>query len=483
MSKRQKRSKHEGTFFRRADGRFEGRVLVGYLNGKPKYKSIIRKTQKEALAAWELLKRQHADGINIAPERQTIAQFLERWLDQVVSQRTRPTTCEIYKQSVRRITKHIGQMHLDQVSPHHVQAMLKALTHEGYAPATVDRARDILINAFNTAAQWELVPKNVATLTAAPRVERYAARTLSIAEAHQVLAAAHGDRQEALWRVGLSLGLRRGEALGLRWQDIDFEHSTLRIAVNLQRINGMLLLVQPKTAKSRRILPLPPSLQQALRQHQQRQVQERIGAGPGWNEHGLVFCTSTGRPIAPRNLLTALRRLLTRAGLPRMRFHDLRHSCLTLLAAQDVHPSVAQRIAGHSSIYTTLETYTQVKDESTRKAAMALDQVLDRDTLPRQPSDDVIPGTLASSMLATVEQGGQQRYTRDHVGADGLPVLTIRKCYTQRWHGSITVRDEQGAEVVKEFYGTTKREVVQRVYFFYTSQGWMLTETDMHDAG
>src|SRR3712207_178024 len=122
MSKRQKRSKHEGTFFRRADGRFEGRVLVGYLNGKPKYKSVIRQTQQEALAAWELLKRQHADGINIVPERQTVAQFLERWLDQVVAQRNWPTTYEIYRHGVRRITKHIGQLHLDKLSPHHVQA-------------------------------------------------------------------------------------------------------------------------------------------------------------------------------------------------------------------------------------------------------------------------------------------------------------------------------------------------------------------------
>jgi len=233
----------------------------------------------------------------------------------------------------------------------------------------VDRVRDVLINALNQAVQWKLVPQNVAALTAPPKVEAYEARVLAVPEARRFLEVARSDRLEALWRVGLSLGLRRGETLGLRWQDVDLHAATLRVAVNLQRIDGKIVLVKPKTKESQRTLPLPASLVTALRQHKARQLEERLVAGPRWQDHGLVFCTSVGTPITPRNLLRSLQVVLNRAGLPHMRFHDLRHSCATLLLAQGEPVKVVQELLGHTDPRVTLGIYQHVVMEDRRHAA------------------------------------------------------------------------------------------------------------------
>jgi len=191
-----------------------------------------------------------------------------------------------------------------------------------------------------------------------PRVERFAIRPLSPAEATKLLDTVRGDRLEALYRVALSLGLRQGEALGLRWQDIDLDARTLRVAVALQAANGTLTLVEPKTENARRTLSLPLALVSALKAHRAGQAAERLKLGASWQDNGLVFCTRSGTPIHPRNLIRAFQTVRVRAGLPPMRFHDLRHSCLSLLAAQGIPARVAMEIAGHSDIRLTQNVYT-----------------------------------------------------------------------------------------------------------------------------
>jgi integrase len=223
-----------------------------------------------------------------------------------------------------------------------------------------------------------LVPRNVATLVDAPKVEAYEPTLLTPAQAQQFLDAATSDRLEALYHVALSLGLREGETLGLRWQDVGLDAGTLRVAVALQPIHGKLVFVKPKTAKSQRTLPLPPPFVSILHQHKAWQLEERLLAGSSWREHDLVFPSRVGTPIHPSNLLRSFAALLKRAGLPRMRFHDLRHSCATFLALQGVPPHVAMEILGHSNIHTTLSIYTHVLDDSKREALNALGQLFKR---------------------------------------------------------------------------------------------------------
>lgn len=181
---------------------------------------------------------------------------------------------------------------------------------------------------------------------------------------------------EALYSVALTMGLRQGEALGLRWQDVDLQLGTLRVAKQLQRINGEFQLVEPKTKRSRRILALPAVAVRHLREHHDRQQGERALGGAKWNEWDLVFTTSGGKPIDGTVVSHQFHRILEKAGLPQRRFHDLRHSCATLLEAQKVSPRVAMEILGHSQIAVTMNMYTKVVTALKRDAADRIDELV-----------------------------------------------------------------------------------------------------------
>ncbi len=162
---------------------------------------------------------------------------------------------------------------------------------------------------------------------------------------------------------------------GVRWEDVDFEERTLRVEVAQIITGDGLELAPPKTENSRRTLPLPAALIPLLKEHRTRQLEEQLIAGRRWQASGLVFCTSNGTPINPRNLVRDFKAFLQRAKLPDIRFHDLRHSCASLLAAQKVPVRVAMDILGHSNIATTQNIYTHVFDDAKRQAADAMDQL------------------------------------------------------------------------------------------------------------
>ena len=188
--------------------------------------------------------------------------------------------------------------------------------------------------------------RNVATLVNLPSVSRPKIRTLSPDEARLLLKAAKGERLEALYTVTLALGFRRGEILGLSWTDVDLEQSKVPVNCSLQRVNGELKLQEPKTEQSRRTVAPHPAMVGALRAHRVRQQRERLLAGIRWQESGLVFNCRVGTPLEPRNMLRDFRRIVDKAGLPRMRFHGLRHSAASLLIAQGVHPRAIMELSG-----------------------------------------------------------------------------------------------------------------------------------------
>jgi integrase len=200
-------------------------------------------------------------------------------------------------------------------------------------------------------------------------------RFLSPDEARVLLATARGERLEALYTVALALGLRQGESLGLHWDDVNFAAGTLRVRYALQRVDGSLQLVEPKTSQSRRTLIMPPTVATALQAHRKRQDLERATAGDRWVETGLMFTTRKGTPLDARNVTGWFKKLLTSAGLPDMRWHDLRHSCASLLLEQRVHPRVAMDVLGHSQISQTMR-YSHVIEELQAAAAASMEQIL-----------------------------------------------------------------------------------------------------------
>jgi integrase len=285
--------------------------------------------------------------------------------------------------TMKHLIPNLERVPLEKLSPEHVQVLLRAKTDEGLAPRTVHHLRALLRIALNRAMRWGLVVRNAAALADSPRIERFDVRMLAPTEAQQLLAAAEDDRLAALYTVALALGLRQGEALGLSWEDIDFEARRLHVRHGLQRIAGELRIVEPKTRQSRRTIALPAVVIEALQHHKARQSQERLLAGSRWNETGLVFTSTIGTPIDVGNLRRNFWRPLDKAGLPRMRFHDLRHSCASLLLVQGVSPRVVMETLGHSNISITMDTYTHVLPELQRQAADAMDRALGNRSLER----------------------------------------------------------------------------------------------------
>ena len=274
------------------------------------------------------------------------------------------------------IVPDLGNVVLDQVTPQHVQALINKKLRAGLSPKTVQYMRGVLRTALGQAERWGMVSRNAAALVDGPRQHRNVINPLGLDEARRLLDAARDDRLGALYSVALAMGLRQGEALGLRWEDVDLEEGVLHVRYQLQRLNGKVQLVEPKTAMSRRTLALPDSIVASLEAHRERQARERHLAGSRWVETGLVFTTPIGTALDGPNVTKRFQRLLARIGLPKRRFHDLRHSCASLLLAQNVAPRVVMEILGHSQISLTMNTYTHVLPHLRREAAAHMDVLL-----------------------------------------------------------------------------------------------------------
>lgn len=376
--KRRKRKHGEGSVYRRKDGRWIGALMV-----EGKRKEVSGKTAAEATQNLNRLKADLNRGLPMIRGGKTVAQFLEEWLETVVKVNNRPRTYDNYAYLVRRhIIPAIGKHRLEKLTQQHVQVMLNEKAQSGLSGSTVANMRRVLRVALNQAMRWDLVARNVVTLTNPPPTKRFEGYALSAEEIGRLLDVTRDDRLGAMYAVVLSVGLRQGEVLGLRWQNLDLEAGTLTVDKQLQYLNGRPQLTDPKTKRSRRTLVLPPAVIRRLRQHKRAQLEERLLAGGRWRgeEWNLVFCTTIGTPLDSSNFRKAWHSARQRAGLPdRVRFHDLRGTALTHLAARGVHPRTLMEIAGHSQISTTMEVYTHTSLETIREATDLLDVLFDAD--------------------------------------------------------------------------------------------------------
>jgi len=364
-----KRGANEGSIYRRSDGRWCATVDLGWESGKRKRKYLYGETRAEVANQLTRVLNEKVQGLPVAVERQTVAQFLTGWLDSAQPS-IRPRTFERFEGIVRlHIIPTLGRFRLDRLRAQHVQALLNRKGREGLSAQSVKHIRTVLSIALNRAVKWNMIGRNVAALTDAPKIEREPVATLSLEEARKLLDAASGDRLEGLLSVALAVGLRRGEALGLSWSDVDLDAGVIRVSHSLQRVGGRLQLVAPKTSQSRRSIAIPEVVVKALRRHRARQSEDRLAAGSGWQDSGLIFTSRVGTPIEPRNMIRAFKGLLKKAGLPAARFHDLRHTAASILLAQGVHPRAVMEILGHSRISLTMDTYSHVMPSVLREAA------------------------------------------------------------------------------------------------------------------
>ena len=363
-----RRRNQEGSIYRREDGRYEGKVRIA-----GRRRSFYGKSEKAVRQQIRQAITDHERGVRPLSGQVTIEQFFARWLEEVVKLTREERTYEVYCYHARsHILPTLGRVRLDRLTPDQVQRLYARLQQSGLAPKTVRNVHGVLNSALNQAVEWRLVAQNAAALTKRPKVvRRKGVRTLTPAEVLRLWAAAN-PRWKTLLLVTALTGARQGEILALKWSDVDFERGTLTIQRQLQRSKR---LKEPK-ADSRRTIDLTETERALLREHQQRQGELRLAKGPAWEDHDLIFCTDRGRPLGYRVVFREYKKVLRRAGLPDISFHDLRHSNATILAAAGVPLKVIQERLGHADIKTTLEFYEHVTPPMGKEAARRLEGLL-----------------------------------------------------------------------------------------------------------
>jgi len=355
-----KRGNGEGSIYRRKDGRWVGQYTVYTAKG-PKYRYIYGKTRA---AVAEKLTKAMSDrngGFFFDAGSLTVGEYLDRWLSDSVRGTVRVSTFERHEAIIRtHIKPSLGRVKLKQLTPTHVRGLHREKLDADLAPATVRKIHSTLHKALSQAVSDGLIPRNAADVNA-PRPAPEEMRPLSEDEARAFLetAKAAGDRFEPLYVLAITTGLRRGELLGLRWDDVDLERGKLRVGRALVREGGQYIVGETKTRRGRRQVNLTPRTVNVLKAHRKRQLEERMRLSGLYEDHGLIFTTGIGTPVNPENLVKrSFKPLLKRAGLPKIRFHDLRHTCATLLLGRGVHPKIVQELLGHATIAMTLDTYS-----------------------------------------------------------------------------------------------------------------------------
>lgn len=332
-------------------------------DGKRRRKFVYGKTRKDVA---ERLKKLLADiqaGTFVDPGRLTVAQFLERWLEDAARHTVRPVTYETYRRYLRvHAIPVIGHLRLAKIQPTDLQHLYASRLQAGKSRRTIEQLHAILHRAFDQAVKWGLLARNPADAVDAPRPTKRQPKVLTPPQAEQLMKALAGDRLAAMWYLALATGLRRAELVALRWTDLDLDNKTLRVERTAEEVEGQgLIWTPPKTEKGRRQVLLPDEAVALLRRHRARQAEERLKLGPGYQDHGLVYCWPDGRPLRPSWVTRRFRELAQAAGAPPgITLHKLRHTHVTFLFLAGVHPKVVQERLGHSTITVTLDTYTHV---------------------------------------------------------------------------------------------------------------------------
>lgn len=413
MSGKQQRGKRnvngEGNIRQRPDGRYEGRTYVPTTDGREIRKSVYGASWDEVHDKLTKLQADRINGKRVTDTKLTVKQYLTYWLDEIARDRMRDTTYFNRKVIIGRyLVPALGKKKLGRLTAADIRRAYgtlrktcqccalgkdKARARRGGArccakrppecckaivsTGTVATAHRVLRAALQDAVREGILTENVARIVRLDQKYRPRFTPWTGAEARRFLEATQPDRWYALYAVALSLGLRRGEALGLRWSDVDFEEQVLYVRQALHRVGGQLRFGPVKSDDSDRAVAVPAPCLAALRAHRKRQQADQAAAGDDWQEHGLVFTTRQGRPIEPRNLTRHFARMCDRAGVRRIRFHDLRHSCATLLYEQGVPLENVQDILGHSSPVITKLIYVEVTKKIQRDAVDRLNYLFD----------------------------------------------------------------------------------------------------------
>ena len=383
---KRKRGNGEGTIVRRPDGRWMGQLMVGYgPDGKPRRRTVYGRTRQEVAAKLAELAAQHHKGLLPSPEAITVREWASRWLERKARE-VRPKSLLLYRDELAyalpslkdpQAKDPLGNMRLQAVQPAHIRALLDGLAERGLSVRTVKKVREKLHTLFEEALSLELVARNpVAPVKVKAPAPEKAGRALEPGEVDALLEALdrHPDPRTGLaLHLMLACGLRKGEALGLQWEDLDLEEGLLTVRRAWVAVGGRGAISDPKTPNAYRTLPIPHSTLVRLRAYRAWWEGTFGGLGIPW-----VF-PGTGdpsRPLDPNSLNHALRRMVKRLGLPPIRVHDLRHTYGSLLLARGAPLELVSERLGHANPTITLNVYRHVLEEERRGWVMDLEELV-----------------------------------------------------------------------------------------------------------
>jgi integrase len=368
-----RRGHGEGSIYQRGDGRWTATIS---LEGR-KRKSFYGKTRREVQEQLKTALHQQQQGMLANGPQQTVKQFLTQWLENHKST-IRIRSYERYEELVRlHLIPVLGHHQLQKLMAQHIQVFYTQKLNEGLSPTTVNGIHAVLHKALDDAVRLGLIARNACDAVSPPRRAHFEIQPLSMEQSQQLLAAAKGHPLEALFALALTTGMRRGEILALKWQDINFSQHTLQIRrIFTRRPGNRYIETEPKTEKSRRSILLAPLVVELLKQHKAHQLEAKLKAGETWQERDLVFCTSLGTPMNPSKVVDRFKTLLKQAELPAIRFHDLRHSAATILLSMGTHPKVVQEMLGHNQISMTMDIYSHVLPTMQKDAVSKLNDAL-----------------------------------------------------------------------------------------------------------
>lgn len=398
---RGRRGNGEGSIYQReSDGYWVGMAYVHTTSGQIKRRPVYGRSFDEVREKLDALKTRSAAGMPAPDRRTTVAQFLDQWLADIRDDK-RATTIRGYESAVRlHLVPALGKKRLDRLSAADVRSFMAGMREKclccanqwdtrrppaqqccsrgrccGRRPSTrqLQYVHAVLRNALGHAERLELVPRNVAKLVRVKTPEYSVGKGLPVDQVRTLLATAEGTRFHPLYVVAATLGLRRGELLGLRWCDIDMDDATIHVRQTVQRVGGELVVEGTKTRASSAVVPLPKITRSAILARRRVWADERATAGECWQDHDLVFCTQVGTPLEPRALNRDFDKLRLRAGLPGVRLHDLRHTVVSLLLSLGTPPHVVQAIARHADIDVTMTIYAHTNMDEMRQALDAIE--------------------------------------------------------------------------------------------------------------
>ena len=376
-----KRANGEGNIRKRKDGRWEGRYTAGHdpETGKAIYKNVLGRTQAEVKSKLKAA-IEESKGLDVTKAgKYTVGAWMDEWFENYAKVKVRPSSHQTYRGYIdNHIKPNIGKIPLEKLTSLELQKLYKKLLEKGrvdrieskhqakgLSPKTVRNIHQIIASAMKLAKEQKIIASDPTESCTLPKLEHREMKTLSVEQLASFLREAKESGVFEMYYVEMATGLRRGELLGLKWEDIDLEQGDLRVKRQIARINGEVIEAPLKTKNAYRTLPLAEDTIVVLKQQR-----KKVGSSP-W-----VFPSPTGGPISPDSVLHMLHRVLKRAGLPKVRFHDLRHTFATLALQNGVDIKTVSGMLGHFSAGFTLDTYAHVTSAAQRQAAQTMGNVL-----------------------------------------------------------------------------------------------------------